>query len=75
MEHLNIRSVLIFSSGQRYFDQLVENVNCTLASDALDCLRSVPIDVMRSAVNASPSVFGYEVCILRMLVFGDFDTR
>ncbi|KAI0322066.1 alpha beta-hydrolase [Amylostereum chailletii] len=46
-------------TAQEHFDQLVDDTNCTTSEDKLACLRQVPIDVLRNAINASPSIFSF----------------
>ncbi|KAI0314399.1 carotenoid ester lipase precursor [Amylostereum chailletii] len=46
-------------TAQTHFDQLVDNTNCTTSEDKLACLRKVPLDTLRSGINASPSLFSF----------------
>lgn len=48
------------SSGQQWYDQLVEDTDCTGATDTLACLRSVSFEVLQNAVNESPDVLELE---------------
>ena len=48
--------------GQQYYDALVAQTGCSGSSDTLACLRRVPYDQLKAAVDASPSVFSYQVC-------------
>ncbi|KAI0084373.1 carotenoid ester lipase precursor [Irpex rosettiformis] len=43
-------------NGQWSYNQLVGNVGCQNASDSLQCLREVPYDALKAAMNASPSI-------------------
>jgi len=45
---------------QVYFDQLVNDTNCTTANDKIKCLRSVPFAQLMDAVNLSPSYASYQ---------------
>ena len=47
--------------GQIYYDTLVQNTNCSTASNSLQCLRTVDFTVLRNAVDASPSFFSSQV--------------
>ncbi|KAI0027938.1 carotenoid ester lipase precursor [Vararia minispora EC-137] len=46
-------------NGQEVFDQLVRDTDCTSAADQLDCLRGVDLEVLQTAINASPGLFTY----------------
>ena len=50
--------------GQKYYDALVAQTNCTGASDTLQCLRQVPYDTLKAAVDASPNLFSFQVIYL-----------
>ncbi|KAI0265652.1 Alpha/Beta hydrolase protein [Gloeopeniophorella convolvens] len=45
--------------GQQFFDQFVAAAGCTNTIDKLECLRQVPINVVRAAQDASPSFTGF----------------
>lgn len=47
--------------GQQFFDQFVAAAGCTNTIDKLECLRQVPINVVRAAQDASPSFTGFWV--------------
>lgn len=47
--------------GQPYYDDLVTRTGCAGASDTLQCLREVPYDTLKNAMNMSPSIFAYQV--------------
>ncbi|KAI0041130.1 carotenoid ester lipase precursor [Auriscalpium vulgare] len=47
------------AEGQPFYDALVANASCAAAKDTLQCLRKAPIDRLRTAINASPSSFGF----------------
>lgn len=49
------------TNGQPYYDDLVSRTGCTGASDTLQCLREVDYDTLKEAMNASPSIFAYQV--------------
>ena len=49
------------TNGQGEYDDLVANTNCSSASDTLDCLRHVPFETLRDAVNMSPGIASYKV--------------
>lgn len=46
--------------GQRYYDRLVEQTNCSGAADTLQCLRDAPYEKLMAAVNRSPGFFTFE---------------
>ncbi|KAF9038089.1 carotenoid ester lipase precursor [Panaeolus papilionaceus] len=43
------------TNGQRYYDQIVEDVGCSKARDTLQCLRTVPLASLRAAVDKTPN--------------------
>ncbi|OSC98005.1 carotenoid ester lipase precursor [Trametes coccinea BRFM310] len=45
------------SHGQADYDALVSETGCTGAADTLQCLRQVPYDTLKKAVDASPGIF------------------
>ncbi|KAI0629975.1 carotenoid ester lipase precursor [Trametes polyzona] len=45
------------SHGQPDYDALVSKTGCTGAADTLQCLRQVPFDKLKKAVDASPNIF------------------
>lgn len=47
--------------GQPYYDSIVEGTGCSGASDTLQCLRGVSYDSLKAAVDATPSIFSYQV--------------
>ncbi|KAF4610977.1 hypothetical protein D9613_006503 [Agrocybe pediades] len=47
------------SRGQVYYDKLVKDADCEDSSDTLGCLRNVPLDTLRGAVDKSPDIFSY----------------
>ena len=49
------------SRGQPEYDQLVQDTSCGNASDTLECLRTVPYDTLKEAVNRSPSIVSAQV--------------
>ncbi|EMD39520.1 hypothetical protein CERSUDRAFT_111844 [Gelatoporia subvermispora B] len=44
------------SNGQIYYDELVRLTGCTGSSDTLECLRRVPYDRLKQAVDMSPGI-------------------
>ncbi|KAF8645416.1 hypothetical protein AX16_007831 [Volvariella volvacea WC 439] len=48
------------TNGQKYYDALVADSGCSGAADTLQCLRTVPYDVLKAAVNKSPGLFSYQ---------------
>ncbi|KAF8431311.1 Alpha/Beta hydrolase protein [Boletus edulis BED1] len=49
-----------YPRAQGYYDFLVAQTNCSVASDTLDCLRQAPYESIYSAVMQIPSVFSYQ---------------
>ncbi|KAF8303314.1 carotenoid ester lipase precursor [Clavulina sp. PMI_390] len=45
---------------QIYYDQVVSLVGCSSASDTLACLRTVPYDQIKAAINKTPNIFSYQ---------------
>jgi carboxylesterase type B len=48
-------------NGQKYYDFMVKETNCTRKPDTLDCLRKVPYNTFKNAVDKSPNFFAYQV--------------
>ncbi|KAM5535616.1 hypothetical protein V8D89_010783 [Ganoderma adspersum] len=48
------------SRGQTEYDQLVQDTSCGNASDTLECLRALPYDTLKQAVDQSPGIISYE---------------
>ncbi|KAI0804505.1 carotenoid ester lipase precursor [Irpex lacteus] len=46
--------------GQWSYDLLVENAGCKNAIDSLQCLRETPYEVLKKAMNASPSILSFQ---------------
>ena len=56
------------SSGQPFYDGLVNYTDCGNASDTLDCLRNVSEEVFQDAVNAgSGKLLGHKQSSLKAL--------
>lgn len=49
------------SHGQPEYDGLVQRTGCESATDTLECLKNVPYDILKDAVDDSPSPGGYTV--------------
>lgn len=49
------------TDGQPHYDALVQQTGCSGATDTLQCLRTLPIDTLRAAVDKSPGIFDYQV--------------
>ena len=47
--------------GQKYYDFMVDKTGCGRHEDKLDCLRKVPYSTYKKAMDASPSMFSYQV--------------
>jgi len=48
-------------NGQNYYDLIVKETGCKGARDTLDCLRKVPYNTYKRAMDASPNFFAYQV--------------
>ena len=48
--------------GQQDYDNLVQAAGCAGAEDTLECLRQAPFQVLKEAVDQSPTVRSYRVC-------------
>ncbi|KAF4610949.1 hypothetical protein D9613_006564 [Agrocybe pediades] len=47
------------AKGQVHFDALVARTGCASSTKKLECLRKVPLDALRAAVDGSPDIFSY----------------
>ena len=56
------------TEGQPHYDALVEQTGCTGSADTLECLRALPFDVLKAAVDKSPGIFDYQVLFLPVKV-------
>jgi len=59
------------TEGQPHYDALVEQTGCTSSADTLECLRALPFDVLKAAVDKSPGIFDYQVLFLPVGVLGN----
>ena len=48
-------------NGQRYYDFMVEKTGCTNSADTLECLRRVPYNTFKKAMDQTPNFFAYQV--------------
>ncbi|KAG5654308.1 hypothetical protein H0H81_004727 [Sphagnurus paluster] len=48
------------TNGQKYYDAIVSQTGCSGSADTLDCLRKVPYNTLKAAVNKSPGIFSYQ---------------
>ncbi|EKM78357.1 hypothetical protein AGABI1DRAFT_75927 [Agaricus bisporus var. burnettii JB137-S8] len=46
--------------GQTYYDAIVDDTGCSSANDTLQCLRTVPFDKLKAAVDDTPNIFSFE---------------
>ncbi|KAI0036265.1 carotenoid ester lipase precursor [Vararia minispora EC-137] len=62
--------------GQTYYDFIVGQTGCASSSDTLQCLRGVPYQTLKDAVDKTPDIFSYQSLVLAWLprVDGDFLT-
>lgn len=61
MESASIPVLGGMEGAQIYYDRLVADAGCTEHPDTLQCLRDVPYDKFKAAMDASPSFLGYQV--------------
>ncbi|KAK7458144.1 hypothetical protein VKT23_010052 [Stygiomarasmius scandens] len=59
------------TNGQQYYDVLVEQTGCSGSADTLQCLREVPYNSLKAAVDASPNIFSYQSLKLAWLPRAD----
>ncbi|KAF9254184.1 carotenoid ester lipase precursor [Marasmius fiardii PR-910] len=64
------------SHGQFYYDQIVSETGCSSSADTLACLREVPYQTLKDAINRTPNIFSYQSLHLTWVprVDGDFLT-
>ncbi|KAI0265669.1 carotenoid ester lipase precursor [Gloeopeniophorella convolvens] len=53
--------------GQQYYDQMVKDTGCKGKSDTLACLREVPYNTFKYAMDRSPNFFAYQGLVLAWL--------
>ena len=49
------------TNGQGSYDKLVQDAGCASATDTLDCLRQLPYEALKGAMDQSDSIFSYQV--------------
>lgn len=49
------------SRGQADYNQLVQDMSCGDAPDTLECLRALPYDTIKQAVDQSPGIVNKQV--------------
>jgi hypothetical protein len=47
--------------GQKHYDLLVKNAACDGSPDTLECLRNIPYDRFKYAMDLSQNFFAYQV--------------
>ncbi|KAJ3486538.1 hypothetical protein NLI96_g4178 [Meripilus lineatus] len=57
--------------GQKYYDDIVTRTKCSGASDTLQCLRQVPYNTLKAAVDDSPGLFAPQSLSLAWLPRAD----
>lgn len=45
------------TTGQAVYNQIVAETGCAGSEDTLECLRTVPVDALVGAINATPDIF------------------
>ena len=48
--------------GQYEYDQLVNGTSCAETGNTLECLRGLPYEELRQAVNKFPGIISKQVC-------------
>ncbi|KAJ8520925.1 hypothetical protein ONZ45_g2284 [Pleurotus djamor] len=59
--------------AQSHYNKLVEDAGCEGEIDTLACLRALPFDELKAAINQSPSITGYNTLVLPWLPRTDGD--
>jgi len=49
------------ANGQDSYDKLVQDAGCASASDTLECLRQLPYEQLKGAMDQSSPLFSYQV--------------
>jgi acetylcholinesterase len=49
-------------TAQEIYDTFVRNAACDNSPDTLECLRSIPYQRFKYAMDISPNFFAYQVC-------------
>lgn len=52
------------TNGQVYYDQIVSSTGCSGSTDTLECLRQLPFETLKAAVDETPGTFSYQVGVL-----------
>ncbi|KXN87213.1 Lipase 1 [Leucoagaricus sp. SymC.cos] len=48
------------TNGQELYDTIVAETGCSGSADTLDCLRNLPYDTLKAAIDKSPGIFDYQ---------------
>ncbi|KAI0306653.1 Alpha/Beta hydrolase protein [Multifurca ochricompacta] len=51
-------------NGQRYYDFMVERTGCRGSNNTLECLRRIPYNTFKHAMDESPNFFAYQGLVL-----------
>ncbi|EEB91447.1 hypothetical protein MPER_10187, partial [Moniliophthora perniciosa FA553] len=57
--------------GQTYYDSIVADTGCSGSSDTLQCLREVPYNNLKAAIDRIPGIFSYQSMNLAFLPRSD----
>ncbi|KAK0460038.1 carotenoid ester lipase precursor [Desarmillaria tabescens] len=57
--------------GQKYYDDIVVQTDCSGSNDTLACLRTVEYDTLKAAIDNSPFIFDYQSLHLAWLPRAD----
>jgi len=53
--------VILLMLSRSDYDAIVDATGCSGSEDTLQCLREVPYDEIKAAIDASPGIFAYQV--------------
>ncbi|KAI0322092.1 carotenoid ester lipase precursor [Amylostereum chailletii] len=53
--------------GQKYYDAIVSDTGCGRSDDTLQCLRGLPYNTLKDAIDKSPNFFAYQGLVLAWL--------
>ncbi|KAF5349447.1 hypothetical protein D9758_014626 [Tetrapyrgos nigripes] len=62
------------TNGQKYYDDLVDQTDCSGSNDILQCLREVPYAKLKDAVDNTPNIFSYQTEFLSTISDEDLET-
>ncbi|KAF8907652.1 carotenoid ester lipase precursor [Gymnopilus junonius] len=48
------------TEGQPLYDMIVQETGCEGSADTLECIRQLPVDVFKAAINKAPGIFDFQ---------------